>query len=79
MLLRKLSVLLPAVMMLASMLVFSAPVFAEPGGDPHRPSCGVGKGLSAEFRADPTRPGAGEVSQEEIKPPADLCQRPFQQ
>ena len=58
---RRLTALLAMVMMLASMLAFSATGFADAGGNPHAGSCGFGQPGSEELREDPSQPGAGEA------------------
>jgi hypothetical protein len=76
---RRLSVLVAAAMMAASMLAFSAPAFADKGGNPgwvRNPpltSCGVGKEFAHANIADPVRPGSGELSLPESRPGVFGC------
>ncbi len=42
----------------------TTPSLAGKGGDPDPESCGVGRSGAAERQAEPSRPGAGERSEE---------------
>jgi hypothetical protein len=59
---RRLTALLALAMMLAMMLAFSAPGFADAVGYPHAGSCGFGEVRSEQLRENPLQPGAGEAS-----------------
>ena len=39
----------------------AAPAAADRGGEPHAGSCGLGRAGSEALRANPARPGAGDV------------------
>jgi hypothetical protein len=58
---RRLSVLVAAVALLASMLVFSAPAFADKGGVSHDGSCGLSKESVHTQIDNPSAPGASEA------------------
>jgi hypothetical protein len=76
---RRIVVLVAMAVMALAMLAFSAPVFAEAGGAPHDPSCGLGTGAHVAI-ANETRPGASEISQPEARPVGGEfeCPPPFQ-
>jgi hypothetical protein len=76
---RRLTALLTLGVMLASMLVLSAPGFADKGGVPNDPSCGIGKEQSRNAREADVRPGASEFSLPEQRPQAVECPPPQQQ
>jgi hypothetical protein len=59
---RRLSVLVAAVALLASMLVFSAPAFADKGGVPDAGSCGLSKAEVHLAIENPSTPGASEAA-----------------
>jgi hypothetical protein len=54
-------VLVAAVALLASMLVFSAPAFADKGGVSHAGSCGLSKEGLHNAIENPSSPGASEA------------------
>jgi hypothetical protein len=58
---RRLPVLVAAVALLASMLVFSAPAFADKGGVSHDGSCGLSKESVHNEIENPSSPGASEA------------------
>ena len=74
---RIIMVLTVALVVAAMMVAMAMPAFADKGGRPHDPSCGVGTG-SHFFIEDQTRPGASEVALPQNRPQEFNCPPPQQ-
>ena len=78
---KRIMLLVTVALVMAAMIVAMAmPAFADKGGAPHDPSCGVGRSALIAIR-DPEfqeEPGASEISQPEFRPQETNCPPPQQ-